>query len=324
MGAAGVIAFILERWLLPSSGAVLVILAGVIITALNVAHRIAYSAVLFGAAIFNFFFTEPRGSLHMQDIEEITTMAVFVAVGFAMVYWIMRERAQRVELNDAELRSTILLSLSHDLRSPLTSIIGNLSTLQIYRDKISADEHDELLNGAMSESQRLHHYLENLFQVTRFEHAPVHITPKPTYIQAVIEQTLSRFTSADNNANHIMVEWQAPLDTSAELHASLFEQALYNIFDNALRYRLPNSHVHCRIQRHNDHTVICIENQLQRPLEDDPQQWLKPFYSSRLGDRGVGGAGLGLSVARSIILAHQGRITLHSQNQQLQVVIELP
>lgn len=320
MAVTGVLAYVLERWLLPSSGAVLVILAGVIITALNVKGRSAYAAVLFGAAIFNFFFTEPRGSLHMQDIEEIATISVFTAIGFAMVYWIIRERAQRVELNDAELRSTILLSLSHDLRSPLTSIMGNLSTLQIYKDKISTTEHDELLNSAMSESQRLHHYLENLFQVTRFEHAPVNIIAKPTSINRVIEQALARFTGVDS----VIVECSESNDIIADLHASLFEQALYNIFDNALRYRLPNSHVHCRIQRRNDHTVICIENQLQRPLEDSPQQWLKPFYSSRLGDRGVGGAGLGLSVARSIILAHQGRITLHSQSQQLQVVIELP
>lgn len=320
MSSAGVIAFALEQWLLPSSGAVLVILAGVILTALTVPNRIAYGAVLFGAAIFNFFFTAPRGSLHMQDIEEITTMTVFIAVGIAMVYWIMRERSQRVELSDAKLRSTILLSLSHDLRSPLTSIMGNLSTLHIYREKISVSQHDELLQAAMSESERLHHYLENLFQVTRFEHAPVHINPQTVPLETLIEQTRSRF----QQASEIDVHLPSNQTVMVDVHTSLFEQALYNVFDNALRYRRAGSRVTCIIETNKPNTSIRICNTVKAPIEGNPNQWLKPFYSSRLGDQGVGGAGLGLSVARSIILAHQGRISLQIQGSQLQVLIELP
>ncbi|MDS0218199.1 DUF4118 domain-containing protein [Pseudidiomarina andamanensis] len=318
------IAFVLERWLLPSSGTVLVILAGVIITSLSVPNRIAYGAVIFGALAFNFLFTAPRGSLHMEDFEEITTMAVFLAVGLAMVYWITRERIQRAELNDAELRSTILLSLSHDLRSPLTSIIGNLSTLQIYREQISVEQQEELINAASEESERLHSYLENLFQATRFEHGAVHIFPQKISVHDVIVETIKRLP-ANSRINYLASNHP---ECIIEVQVSLFTQALYNILDNALRYSNLEKPVTIDLKAtaHGSTTgaEIMITNYLNEPLVESPTNWLKPFYSARKGDRGHGGAGLGLSVAFSIIKAHQGQLSFESDEHQLKVRIRLP
>lgn len=320
MSLTTVIAFLLERWLLPSSGTVLVILAGVIITALTVPNRVAYAAVLFGALAFNFLFTAPRGSLHMEDIEEIITMAVFLAVGMAMVYWITRERMQRAELTDAELRSTILLSLSHDLRSPLTSIIGNLSTLQIYREQISSAQQDELINAATEESERLHKYLENLFQATRFEHGAVHLYPQKISAHSLIMQTIERF-SPDSRINYLS---DNNLTQLIDVQVSLFVQALYNIIDNALRYGQEDQPIYVEICAASTGTDITITNILKEPLNESPRNWLKPFYSARKGDRGHGGAGLGLSVAFSIIRAHQGFLTLEHNDVKLTARIRLP
>lgn len=320
MSLTTVIAFVLERWLLPSSGTVLVILAGVIITALTVPNRIAYAAVVFGALAFNFLFTAPRGSLHMEDFEEITTMAVFLAVGVAMVYWITRERMQRAELTDAELRSTILLSLSHDLRSPLTSILGNLSTLQIYREQISSEQQDELINAATEESERLHNYLENLFQATRFEHGTVRLRPQKVAVDQLILQTIERFPPNSRISYEPITNHSATVD----VQVSLFIQALYNIIDNALRYGKEDQPIRIETNTASTGTDIVIINQLKEPLHESPRNWLKPFYSARQGDRGHGGAGLGLSVAYSIVRAHQGVLTLDYDDTKLAVRIRLP
>lgn len=321
MTTATVLAFLLERWLLPSSGTVLLILAGVIVTALSVPNRIAYGAVAFGAMAFNFLFTEPRGSWHMQDVEEISTMTVFLAMGIVVVYLITRERLQRFSLQDAELRSTILLSLSHDLRSPLTSIIGNLSTFQLYQHKIDKAQQYELIDAAVAESERLHTYLENLFQATRFEHGIVNLSTQSTSLVALVQRVIERF--ADHPKISLTTEDSA-LHGAVQVQTSLIEQALYNLFDNALRYRQDNTQVLCCIGVSASGFWLSISNDLAIPLHETPTTWLKPFYSSRRGDQGHGGAGLGLSVAHSIILAHHGRLTLNTDQTTLQVRVDLP
>ncbi|WP_417658433.1 DUF4118 domain-containing protein [Pseudidiomarina sp.] len=321
MTTATALAFLLERWLLPSSGTVLLILAGVIVTALSVPNRIAYGAVVFGAMAFNFLFTEPRGSWHMQDVEEISTMTVFFAIGIVVVYLITRERLQRFSLQDAELRSTILLSLSHDLRSPLTSIIGNLSTFQLYQHKIDKAQQDELIDAAMVESERLHTYLENLFQATRFEHGIVNLSTQSTPLVPLVQRVIERFANQEEIS--LSIEDSA-LNGVVEVQTSLFEQALYNLFDNALRYRKDNTPVLCRIGVSASGFWLSITNEVANPLNETPTTWLKPFYSSRRGDQGHGGAGLGLSVAHSIILAHHGRLAFNTDQTSLQVRVDLP
>ncbi|RUO57890.1 sensor histidine kinase [Pseudidiomarina insulisalsae] len=320
------IAFLLEQWLLPSSGTALILLLGVIVTTVMTSFRGAVIAAIVGALLFNILFTTPRGTLHMIEVEEIATLVVFFLTAMASSYWVVRNRTAQTELRAAELKSQLLFSLSHDLRTPLASILGNLTTLLDYRQRISTHEQNELLTNAVGETNRLQHYLENLLQATKFEYKSVQLTYETIHLSELLQSVVDRL---ETSAPELSLELS---EEALHFHGqrALLEQALFNLLENALRYRKPGTAVRVEVSvATSPETVvkIAISNQVDPGF--DPQQltfWGEPFISRRNKDHGAGGMGLGISVAYGIIRAHKGQINaiLETAEKRVIVSIELP
>lgn len=316
--AAG-IAYLLDRWLLPTSGTVLILQLSVLLVAFLSNFRAAMLAVVVALVLFNFLFTEPRYSLHMTDVDEIVTAIVFISVAVITSHLATSFRHQKESLRQAELRSNILLSVSHDLRTPLASVIGNLSTLQAYQERLPEQERAELLQGALDESDRLHRYIENLLQATRLQHGEIRLTHAVQDIRPVISKTLSRFASQErflvnDNLQHAMVEVQS----------SLLEQALFNVIDNAMRFSGETAPVTVSLSETDESVVIDVQDQGPGVEMTKRSLVFNVFYSSREKDSGTGGTGLGLSVAKGIIDIHSGHISIEDSDKGCHVQIKLP
>ncbi|MGM0905130.1 MAG: sensor histidine kinase [Pseudomonadota bacterium] len=318
-GIAAGISYLLDHWLLPTSGTVLILQLAVLLVAFLTNFRAALLAAIAALLLFNFLFTEPRYSLHMTDIDEIVTAIVFITVAVITSHLATSFRLQKESLRQAQLRSNILLSVSHDLRTPLASVIGNLSTLQAYQERLPEHERAELLQGALDESDRLHRYIENLLQATRLQHGEIRLTHAVQDIRPVISKTIARFPAQSRLLVHDSLQY-----AMVEVQSSLLEQALFNIIDNALRFSGDTAPVSINLYE-TDNTII-IDIKDEGPGIDSNKRALvfSVFYSSREKDSGTGGTGLGLSVAKGIIDTHNGQISIEDSNKGCLIRIALP
>lgn len=320
LAAATFFAVVLAAWLLPNVAAALILLAGVIAIALSTRLWIAQVSAVIGALLFNALFTEPRWSLHMANIEDIATLVVFLALALMMTYLAHTTRQQQSRLADAELRAKLLLSLSHDLRTPLTSIIGNLSTLDTYQQKLTSAVQRELWQAARSEAERLNHYLENLLQATKLEHGAVVLNLERVNLAEILQHTVASF-------EHIE-QFQLSLPASTykvAAQSALLQQALFNLLDNAQRYSADSTLVYVALRKIGNELLLVIENSTEGLTDISLSNWFEPFLrGAGDADHEPAGTGLGLAVAAAIIRAHKGRIEAQHDASLIRVQIFLP
>lgn len=309
----------LDGWFLPRQGVLLILQLGVGVVAFVGQRSSAMLAGVYGALAFNYFFTAPRYTLHMREVEDTVNMLVFIVIALITSQLATLYRKQQTALQHAQLRSSILLSVSHDLRTPLATIIGTLSTLQAYRERLPEQEQDELLSGALEESHRLHHYIENLLQATKLQHGAIHFNTSVQTLLPIVQRVAQRF---DNPRIRVESERSLPEVSARE---SLLEQALYNLVDNALKYSTGRVTVSLRFAA--PWVEIDVSDLGPGIPEHLRKQAFESFYSTRHGDSGEGGTGLGLTVAAGIVHAHQGHIDILSSappDEGFSVRIRLP
>ncbi|AMD01580.1 ATP-binding protein [Halomonas chromatireducens] len=214
----------------------------------------------------------------------------------------------RLSEENERLRSALLSSVSHDLRTPLASIIGSASTLRELEAQLSDEDKHELLDGILSESERLNRYIQNLLDMTRLGHGSLKIERDWISLEDLIESAIKRLGPS---LEHVKIErrgiGELPL---LFVHPALIEQALVNVIDNAARFSPSGGRV--IIAGRLDET----DRQLEvRVTDEGPgippaqrQAVFDMFFTGGEGDRSRYGSGLGLAICRGMLGAHGGSI----------------
>lgn len=314
---AGMVSFILDAWFLPTQGTLLILQLAVLTTAMSGNKRSALFAGLLSGITFNYFFTSPRFSLHMSNVDDIVNLLIFLIVAIITSYLTVFYKTQQEALEQAKLRASILMSVSHDLRTPLSTIIGTLSTMQEYDDRLPKLEKAELLQGAIEESHRLHRYIENLLQATKLQQG-IKLNGTKQNISPIIERVVERF-----NTTRIKITRDSE---PAEVYAStyLLEQAIYNVIDNALKYSPQDTLVTIKFGAVANSLLIDVFDEGPGINLQHRNKVFDLFFSTRKGDAGQGGSGVGLTVAKGIIDAHKGSISIMPNTKGCLVQISLP
>ncbi len=212
------------------------------------------------------------------------------------------ERAAETE----RLRSALLTSISHDLKTPLAAVLGSAGTLRDYSDNLSAGEKADLLATIIDESERLNRFIANLLDMTKLESGA--IAPKLALhdLGEIVGAALVR-TGRILSRHHVELEL-APDLPMLELDAVLFEQVLFNLLDNAAKYAPPETTV--RIQAWRDTDIVCL-----RVLDEgdgipaqDLEHIFDKFYRAQKTDQVRAGTGLGLAISRGFVEAMHGTI----------------
>ncbi|MBY8083987.1 DUF4118 domain-containing protein [Vibrio fluvialis] len=315
-----VISLGLEHWLGSAIAVLLILQLSIVVIALQCHSRIAYVAAIAEAVSFNFLFTTPRYSLQMFHLDDIINLLVFIVVAFTTSQLAELYRRQQNALEQVQLRHQILLSVSHDLRTPLAGIIGNLTTFKEYQTQLQAKEKDELLDSAIKESHRLHQYIENLLQATKLQHGVVRIQKQQESIVHIVKSVIGRFSSSTTSIEVVVNE----AVSSVEVSRALLEQALFNVLDNALRYSPKDKQVSVKIYQNHQNVVIDVYNQGQSLQPDEAERMFELFYSGKEKRSDDSGSGLGLSVAKGVVSAHQGHIECVEVQQGCLIRISLP
>ena len=212
----------------------------------------------------------------------------------------------RVQGETERLRSALLSSVSHDLRSPLASMIGAAGTLVSYEDKLPPTERRELLASILGEGQRLDRYIQNLLDMTRLGHGTLKLNRDWTDSAEIVGAALGRLRKLFPD---LRVETDAPRDpVLMYVHPALIEQALFNILENAARFSPPNEPIRITVHVADERLLIDVADRGPGIPEDERARIFDMFYSVARGDRAPQGTGLGLAICRGMIGAHGGSV----------------
>ncbi|WP_017220711.1 sensor histidine kinase [Moritella dasanensis] len=319
--SAALLSSVLIDFLFGATIAVLLILQlAVVIVALRCNAKFAYFTAIFEAVIFNFLFTTPRYSLQMLHMDDMLNLLVFITVALTASQLAEHYQRQQNELKQVQLRNSILLSVSHDLRTPLATIIGTLTTLKEYMGKLSESDKIELLDSATAESHRLHQYIENLLQATKLQHGALKFNKSEESILNVVNQTITRFSESRLRIKLVI---DTPLPTLF-ISSSLIEQAIFNVLDNALRYTPSNKTVNIKAYQAGNNVILDIQDEGDGITNDQAAHIFDLFYTESPHKSSDSGAGLGLAVAKGILTAHQGQIEAVAVTHGCLIRISLP
>lgn len=229
-------------------------------------------------------------------------------IGFALERARLADELEsaRVIGETERLRSALLSSVSHDLRSPLASMIGAAGTLANYEDKLARDERRELLEAILGEGQRLDRYIQNLLDMTRLGHGTLKLNRDWVDAAEIITAAVARLRKLSPEQR---VEVSVPQDTVLLfVHPALIEQALFNILENAARFSPPAAPVRVYADTIEDRLVIDVTDQGPGIPEEERTRIFDMFYSVARGDRAPPSTGLGLAICRGMIGAHGGSV----------------
>lgn len=300
------ISYGLDVWIGSSIAVLLILQFSVVVVALLCRSHWVYAVALLEALCFNFLFTVPRYSFEMFNGDDIVNLLVFLLVAMVTSKLSDLYHSQQSQLKQEQLRNSILLSVSHDLRTPLAAIIGTLSTLKEYMGKLSPTEKEELLDSAMVESHRLHQYIENLLQATKLQHGVVVPKKSEQSIVNIIHLVVDRFTQ---QKSRLILQTQDNLPLVC-VSSSLIQQAIFNVIDNALRYSPSDTLVtiSVRVSQANAQLIVDIQDDGVGISQDQAESIFELFYSHNSLKRNDSGTGLGLAVSKGILAAHGGTI----------------
>ncbi len=212
------------------------------------------------------------------------------------------ERAAETE----RLRSALLTSISHDLKTPLAAVLGAAGALRDLSEKLNDAEKADLLATIIDESERLNRFIANLLDMTKLESGA--ITPNVA-LHDLGEIVGSALRRAGRILSHHKVELElAPDLPMLELDAVLFEQVLFNLLDNAAKYAPAETTIRIQGWRSGDSVCLCVLDEGSGIPLVDLDHIFDKFYRAQKTDQVRAGTGLGLAISRGFVEAMHGTI----------------
>ncbi|BCH21139.1 sensor histidine kinase [Mesorhizobium sp. L-8-3] len=212
------------------------------------------------------------------------------------------------------LRSALLTSISHDLKTPLAAIMGAAGTLRDFGASLPDGGRSELLTTVIDESERLNRFISNLLDMTRIESGAMEPNFAWHYVGDIVGSALRR--AAKVTADH-RTEVELPPDLPMlKVDPVLFEQALFNLLDNAAKYSPPDTAILIRGWSDNGWVVVQVMDEGPGIPAADLERIFDTFYRVRKGDRVRAGTGLGLSICRGFVEAMGGTIEAGSRTDR--------
>jgi len=264
---------------------------------------------------------EPGPLLTPDERRLLDALADQAAVAIERVSLARRLAEARVLAETERLRGALLTSISHDLRTPLASIIGTVSSLRSFAEQYGPAERDELLATLQDEAERLNRFVGNLLDMTRLEAGAIELK---LHFMDIAEITGAALERAGNvlARHHVEVEIGPDLPM-LRLDAILFEQVLFNLLDNAAKYAPPGSRIDVRARRQGDTVAIEVIDEGPGIPAGDLERVFDKFYRVRAQDRQRAGTGLGLAICRGFVEAQGGRIEAGNRRDRSGAVLTI-
>lgn len=265
----------------------------------------------------NFAFFTPYFAFNFTLPENLFSGLVMLAVSImtsTLTTRVKKQEQLRMETEREKMRANLLRAVSHDLRTPLTSIYGACSTVTENYDSLGKEQALKLLREACEDAQWLNRMVENLLSVTRFDGEQVTVKKTPTVLEELLDTVLVKFKK---RCPDVPVQLELPEDfVMIPMDSMLIQQVLMNLLENAVLHAEGMTTLTLR--------VFTLGSRAVFEVKDDgcgiPKERLRTLFSGTGGpdpnapaDSGKHGMGIGLSVCAAIIKAHGGEIDAESR-----------
>ena len=219
-----------------------------------------------------------------------------------------KEEAKLLAENE-KLRSNLLRSISHDLRTPLTAISGNAGILLSDSESLSLETRNQMYSDIYDDAAWLYNLVENLLAVTRIEEGRMKLNTQPQLVEEMVSEALQHI-SRKRSEHNIAVHHQDEL-LLAKCDARLIVQVIINLVDNAIKYTPVGSHIEIATRGDNGCAVVTVADDGPGISDDEKERIFQMFYtgSNPIADSRRS-LGLGLGLCKSIIAAHGGVISV--------------
>lgn len=294
------------------------------ITALILLMTVSVTAMLFdiipilitaflSGLILNFFFIQPLFTFHITNTEDILLffMYLIIALVSAVLTYKIREaenkaRDKEEKEKTIQLYDTLLNSLSHELRTPIATIIGAIDTLKEHKNKLSENNQTELLEEIDKASIRLNRHVENLLNMSRLETGTLKTKLDWCDLNELIYAVVEKIAVVKNEHTIDFVpDEKLPL---FKLDTGLIEEIIRNLVLNAIQYTPKKSVIKIAATHQSENCIISISDTGNGFPESQIEFVFDKFF--RLPNTKTGGSGLGLSIVKGFVEAHNGSISL--------------
>ena len=283
---------------------------------------IAVFAVLSVDYIFTPPFWEVSFTLAGFPLTFLVMMTICVVTG------IVTSRAKKVsemerEAEREKIHSNLLRAVSHDIRTPLTGIVGATNVLLEQENTLTPEQCHELIRNANEEAQWLIRIVENLLSITRIGGDEAKVNKTPEAAEEIIEGAVGKFTR--RWGTDIPVEVHLPEEfLLVPMDPLLMEQVLTNLMENAVLHGKTTRHITVTLCRSGDWARFIVEDDGQGIAPDRLEHLFDGTLQGQQGDRGRS-MGIGLSVCRTVVRAHGGRIRGENRTEGgARFTVELP
>ena len=284
-------------------------------------------AAILSAVIWNFFFIPPRFTFHIREAEDILMFLMYFMVALVHAVLTTKIKAQEKKARDKEekekailLYNTLFNSLSHELKTPISTIIGAADTLKEQNQSLSDEAKQSLVDEIQIAGTRLHQQVENLLSMGRLESGMLKVNSDWCDMGDLLHSIVQKWDPLLQKRLRLQIGNQLPL---FKLDAGLIEQVIFNIIQNAFQYAPPETLVELDVQYVDESCRITIADQGPGFPKNELDHIFEKFY--RLPNTHTGGTGLGLSIAKGFTEAHNGTIRMENREEGgARCIITLP
>ncbi len=312
VGAAAVLSHLAETWLDPQSLALFFVVP-IVLAAIRYGIRAALAASLLSVAAINFLFVEPRYTWAVARAQDLAALALFALVGALVSFIAERARAAetaRLEAARERFKAELLAGVSHDLRTPLATILFTLQSLQRFHADHTLETRAELIDLAEAETRRLAQLVDTLLAASRVEAGAAPVRLEAASISDIVASAL-----ADTKSETSGIALSASIDEALPLVSAdpdLARHALANVIANAAKYGA-GSPISLTARCENHDIIVDVADR-GPGLGDNPERLFQKFVRGVSGDGRTPGLGLGLALARGFMESQGG--TLSAANRE--------
>lgn len=307
---------------------VMLFLLAVVFVSVKLGRRPAILSAFFGVLSFNFFFVPPYWSLEIAHAQYLITLITLLIVALTITHYMsgFREQAAlamtrekqalelyrleklaqetQVEMAAERLRSSILSALSHDIRTPLTSLYGLADSLSLTNPKLDTAT-QTTLTALRDQASHINNMVNNLLEMARLRAGGLQFRKEWQPLDEVVGTSIKLLQSAlVQHTVKVNIPDDFPL---LEFDALLMERVFCNLLENAAKYSPAHSHLSINAKLFKDQAEICVCNAGEGFPEGKLEQMFELFERGK-HESSIPGVGLGLSICRAILEAHQGSI----------------
>lgn len=268
------------------------------------------SAAILSALILNFFFIPPILTFHIGNTEDVLMFLMYFFIALVNAVLTLKIRKVESKARDKEekekaikLYNTILNSLTHELRTPISTIIGAVDTLKDNKEKISVSNQNELLNQIEMAGTRLNRQVENLLSMSRLETGMLKLNLDWCDTNELIYSVIQKLTIPYKQTIVFEPNENLPL---FKFDRGLIEQVIQNLLHNAINYTPENTVIDVIASQQSNNCAISVSDNGFGIPENEIKYLFDKFY--RLPQTKTGGSGLGLSIVKGFIEAHNGSV----------------